>query len=157
MNNFKVEIFNDETEVYEDYSGYAVFPPKFANLLDEQLDEATITLKRVKKDFFNPLTLVRLTLINYPEAKYTAAHIADMQATGETSVEYEVIGNRLKETLVTEYVVATDNATESPAGSGKYNHEMYLIELTKIAEGFMGDSITFTNALGNDYLGVADS
>ena len=152
MNNFKVEIYNEETELYENYSGHSVFPPKFANLLDEQLDEATITLKRITRDYFNPLTLVRLTLINFPEAKYSATDIADKQAKAETEVNFEAVGNRIKETLETLYVVATDNAIESPAGSGKYNHEIYLIELTKIAEGFIGDSITFTNALGNNYL-----
>ena len=48
-------------------------------------------------------------------------------------------------------VVASDNVTELPAGSGKYKHELYLIERTKLLEGYIGQSLTFTNALGKIY------
>lgn len=61
--------------------------------------------------------------------------------------------NRITETRTITCVVSNDKSVESPVGSGRYNHQLYLIELTKILEGFIGDSITFTNALGNDYLG----
>ena len=70
MNNFKVEIYNENLRVYEDYSKYAVFPTKMGELLDEQLDEFEVILKRVKSEYFNPLTLVRITLINNPKAKF---------------------------------------------------------------------------------------
>lgn len=47
------------------------------------------------------------------------------------------------------YVVASDNATELPIGSGKYKHSMGLIEETKILEGIICPSLTFTNSRGH--------
>lgn len=53
------------------------------------------------------------------------------------------------------FLVASDNAVEvltaEKDGEKVYDHELYLIELTKTTEGFIGDSIAFTNVLGNDY------
>lgn len=49
------------------------------------------------------------------------------------------------------YVVARDSAMECPIGSGKYKHDIYLIERTKLLEGLIGQTITFTNAKGNLY------
>ena len=53
--------------------------------------------------------------------------------------------------LVQYYIIATDNAYEQERGTGRYEHQIYLIELTKIAEGYIGDNMTFTNALGNNF------
>lgn len=61
--------------------------------------------------------------------------------------------NRKKETKTVTYVVSNDKSVERTVGSGRYNHQLYLIELTKILEGFIGDSITFTTAQENRYLG----
>ena len=49
------------------------------------------------------------------------------------------------------YVVARNSAMECPIGSGKYKHDIYLIERTKLLEGLIGQTITFTNAKGNLY------
>ena len=38
MFNFIVYIYDYEDKEYKDYTQYGVFPPKFADLLDEQLD-----------------------------------------------------------------------------------------------------------------------
>lgn len=46
----------------------------------------------------------------------------------------------------TEYfIIANDASAEYPAGSGKYKHEAYLIERTKLLEGILCQSLTFTN------------
>ena len=45
MINYKVEIYSEEYRKYIDYTEYAIFPLKIAELLDEQLDESNITLK----------------------------------------------------------------------------------------------------------------
>ena len=49
------------------------------------------------------------------------------------------------------FVLANDNSAEYPAGSGRYKHEAYLIERTKLLDGILCSSITFTNALPSDY------
>lgn len=74
-----------------------------------------------------------------------------MSADGKTTMRLE--NNRITETKTVTYVFSNDKSVESPVGGGRYNHQFYLIELTKILEGFIGDSITFTNALENRYLG----
>lgn len=45
------------------------------------------------------------------------------------------------------FILANDASAEYPAGSGKYKHEAYLIERTKLLEGILCQSLTFTNAL----------
>ncbi len=154
MNNFKVEIYDNENKEYVNYTNKAVFPLKFANLLDEQLDECELTLKRVPIAFFNPLTLVRVTIINSPKAKYlSASDIENRSEDASVTIEFNNTTKSITETKVLDFVVANDSAVEQPIGSGKYNHQLYLIETTKILEGHIGDSITFTNPLGNDYVG----
>jgi hypothetical protein len=66
MNNFTVEFYINKEWVRNDR---AVFTPKFANLLDEQLDEATIALKGDSTPYYQPFTLVKITITNNPEAK----------------------------------------------------------------------------------------
>lgn len=148
MNNYKIEIYQDGAWVQY----RAEFPIKFANLLNEQLDEAEIRLKRVAVQYFKPLTKVRITLINTPPAKFTEADFDRIQARAETNVTYTYNSDKtITETKEFLFVVASDNATEICAGSRKYDHSLYLIESTKILEGFICDSITFTNALGQNY------
>ena len=48
MNNFKVEIYKNKQWI--DYSSYCVFPLKIAELLDEQLDEVELFIKRIKDE-----------------------------------------------------------------------------------------------------------
>lgn len=50
-----------------------------------------------------------------------------------------------------DYIVASDASTEQPPGSNKYDHELILIEPTKILEGIPVETLTFTNALGRTY------
>lgn len=98
------------------------FPIKWANLLDERLDEARITVQSMEEDIFSPLTPVDIYM------------------------EYD-------DTMIEKhFLVATDSAKEVPVGSKHWDHELYLIEETKILEGFICSSISFTNDLGRLYL-----
>lgn len=103
-----------------------VFPLTWGELLDERLDEAYITLYKSTEKAYKPLTEVRIIL-----------------RKGEQTVD----------TLY--FIVASDNATEYPIGSGKYKHKLYLIERTKILEGVLCQTITFTNAMGKVYTNAA--
>lgn len=104
---------------------HGIFPLKTANLLDEQLDEVELQFKSINRATFRPNTLCKL-LITVTYGSET-----------DTKEEY--------------FVVANDKATEYPIGSGRFNHELYLIESTKILEGYICDTLTFTNPLGNVY------
>ena len=109
---------------------YVVRPLKVGNLLDEQLDECVLPLRRIKRDNFAPLTPVEI-------------HIKNTVSMGSTVSETE---------KVLYFLVANDeNVQESPIGSGRYNHELYLIEVTKYAECIVVDTLTVTNVLGRDY------
>ena len=48
------------------------------------------------------------------------------------------------------FIVAGDNSIEYPAGSGRYKHDLYLIERTKLLEGIYCSSLTFTNSIKQD-------
>ena len=108
-----------------DYTRYVPMPIKWASLLDERLDEGRMSLKNVPVDLFLPLSKVNI-------------HLVDL--------EYKI-------TDLT-FLVAADEATEVPVGSGRYNHELSLIEETKELEGVLCESLTFTNALGRSYTGA---
>ena len=116
MNTYKIEIGGT------DYTSAVPFPIKWQDLLDEQLDEATLTLLQVPKDNFKPLTDVKITIYNNKTAKHTL-----------------------------NMLVLSDKADETPSGSGKYNHEIALIEMTKWLEGFMVRSHGYVNSLGKIY------
>ena len=157
MINFKVEVYNSKEDTYVDYTPFAVFPPKVANLLDEQLDEMSLTLKNMfvknmSVEYFQPFTEFKITILNKPECLLTAEQISQIKAKKEIGVYYipddESIG-KLTETYSITMVVANDRAIEVPVGSKRYNHEVYLIEQTKILERFISDSLTFSNPLGN--------
>lgn len=153
MNNFKVEI-NFVRGRYDDYTKHAVFPLKTADLLDEQLDECEVTLKRVPLEYIQPMTPVRLTLTNTPSARFLSPEtVINRQENDNVAITFDNNTKKITETLTRDYIVANDYAIEQPVGSGKYNHQLYLIELTKILEGYIVDSLAFTNPLGNDYVG----
>ncbi len=146
MNNFKIEIrekVKDDTisvinrpSEWVDYTKKAVFPLKFGDLLDERLDEGYITLKNLKREQpFTPLSFIRVTITNTPEALYLVD--GKMQRKTEEITKY--------------FFVAIDKVNEYPVGSERYTHDIYFIEITKLSERFMCESITFTNALGNIY------
>ena len=107
----------------QDYSNHVPFPFKWQELLDEQLDEGSFSLLQVEEKIFKPLTDVKVEIIN----------------------DY---GMTMKEM---DFLISNDKAEEIPSGSGKYNHEIYVIELTKWLEGFMCRSVGFTNSLGKYY------
>ena len=65
----------------------------------------------------------------------------------EIKVEFNESGTDSEEY----YILANDNAAEYPAGSGVYKHEAYLIERTKLLEGVVCPSLTFTNSLPRNY------
>lgn len=106
----------------------AVFPLKTADLLDEQLDEAYLTMVLCKEEHFDMLSRVQI------DARTKNAY---GQITSEKSFNY---------------VIANDKSTLTIKDKKLYKHEIYLIEETKLLEGLVGDSIVFTNALGNLYL-----
>nr|DAW35885.1 MAG TPA: hypothetical protein [Caudoviricetes sp.] len=98
-----------------------VIPFKFEEILDEQLDSATLTLSRVNTEVFNPDDPV------------------------------EVVINDGESTQTKYYRIAQDSAYESPNGSGFYRHELLLIENTKDLENYMVESLCVTNAGGRMY------
>lgn len=118
------------------YTGNLVLPVKIGNFLDERLDEATVSLRRSRTRHFAPLTPVELVY-------YQTEYYGKPNTNSYTAVR--------KKTSVQQFIVADDNATEVIPGSGYYNHELYLIELTKSAERVVVDTITYTNVLGRNY------
>ena len=96
----------------------AVYPFSFKNVLDESLDEATITC--------------------YSETEtYLCGTEVTVEVTSETTNETTI--------KTYYYVVSSDNAIETPVGSGQYRHDVGLIEETKMLEGIICPSLTFTN------------
>lgn len=95
-----------------------VFPLNYGDKLDEQLDECYLNTILDTKEEYLPTTEVEI----------------DINDDGA-----EVVKN---------YIVASDNAMECPIGSGKYKHELHLIEPTKLMEGIICQSLAFTNTSG---------
>lgn len=123
QNYITVKIGNSEDSLV-DCTSQVPFPIKWSNLLDEQLDEASLTILRAKTPSFPPFTMVEITWRN------------DSSESVETQ----------------RYFVASDKADEVPVGSGRYTHELYLIEETKWLERFIIPSCGFVNALGRIYV-----
>lgn len=130
MNKVVLKIQKDNGD-WETFSN-VVIPVKYGKLLDEQLDYATVTLQRVKKEIFKPLTRARLTVTS------TTEH-----------------GGEQTETL--DYFIANDDFVESPLGKfpKQYTHNLTLIELTKYLECFQLETLCFTNSSGSNYLAMA--
>ncbi len=104
------------------YDDNAVAPFKWSKLLDERLDEARLSLKSVEKDIFTPLSTVEITV---------------------------ALNDKPPRSL--DYAIATDQASEVPPGSGQYDHELTLIEPTKIMERVSCETLSFQNSLGRTY------
>ncbi|MBQ3040845.1 MAG: hypothetical protein IJD42_04525 [Clostridia bacterium] len=98
-----------------------VFPFSASALLDERLNEAVIHTINDSVQSYKPTTEVMI------------------EATDGTNTKNYY------------YIVSNDIAQELPNGSGKYKHEIYLIERTKLLEGIYCQSLTFTNTKGNVY------
>lgn len=113
------------------YTHYCVMPLKGANLLDERLDEVYLPLRHIPVEVFQPLTPVKIIIHN-------KVHFNENVAYSKDKTLYFVVAN-------------DNNIVESPVGSGKYNHDIYLVETTKVAECIIVDSLTFTNDLGRNY------
>ncbi len=112
-----------------------VMPIKWGNFLDERLDECRLSLRAVKQESFPPLTPV--------EIEFKITEYFGIWKDNPTIVQTR------KETK--RFIIADDSATEFRAKSGLYNHDLYLIETTKVAECYVVDTITFTNDLGRSY------
>lgn len=119
MNSVKVEIQNEKGN-WCTWNNVAI-PVKYGQLLDEQLDYAQISLVRIRKARFAPLTKARITV---------------------TSTTTDAVKPQSK---ILEYFVADDTSEETPVGSGIYNHTLTLIEYTKFLECFPLESLCFTN------------
>lgn len=102
-----------------------VFPFSIGELLDERLDEAYITVYDCPLEHLPRLSEIRATIYN---------------------------GNKTKQEF---FIIASDGSIELPAGSGRYKHDIYLIERTKLLEGIFCSSLTFTNSKGNPYTTTA--
>ena len=112
-------------------TAFVVQPLKWGNLLDERLDEMFLSLRHCPFENFKPLTPVEI-------------HFSNALVFGSTTIDTQ--------TDVKRYIVADDqNATENPNGSGLYNHDLYVIELTKLLECIAVDTNTITNDLGRTY------
>ena len=122
---FQTQKENGEWKTWEN----VVLPVKYGTLLDEQLDYSVVTLSRVKKKVFKPMTRAKLII------------------TSETKFTQE------PQTKTIDYFIANDDGFETPIGSKAYNHELTLIELTKFLECFPLESLCFTNPNGNKYVG----
>ena len=102
-------------------------PPKRGNFLDERLDEATLSLRAIKLETISPRTPVEVVRRN------------ELCYDGET-VDVQ--------TDTTQFLCANDASEEMILGSGLYNHDLYLIELTKALELYIVDTLTYTNDIG---------
>ncbi len=107
--------------VWQKLNATPVFPFSIGELLDERLDEAYLTIYDSLDEHIPRLTEIMATIQN---------------------------GDKTKQEF---FIVASDTSVELPAGSGKYKHDIYLIERTKLLEGIYCSSLTFTNALPRDY------
>lgn len=105
-----------------DYTKHVPMPVKWSSLLDERLDEGRLSMRNVPVAIFEPLSEVVITLTD-----------------------------KTDEVTTLTFLVSTDESSEIPVGSGRYNHEISLIEETKKLEGIISESLTYTNALGRDY------
>lgn len=107
----------------ENVTKHVPYPIKWQKLLDEQLDITRISMKRLPQKIIHPLTTATIKMT-------------------------DKVGNELKLNTV----ITTDQVTELPLGSGTYDHEIYMLEETKILEGITVDALTFTNDLGRNYI-----
>lgn len=102
-----------------------IMPAKYNDHLDEQLDMATVSVFGVTTEIFKPFCKVTITA--------------------------EGAARENEPTIVKHYRLMSDMGTESPNGTGKYRHDLALIEETKFLEGFIVESLCVTNAGGRQY------
>lgn len=102
-----------------------IMPAKYNDHLDEQLDMATVSVFGVSTEIFKPFCKV--------------------------SISAEGAARENEPTITRYYRLMEDRAEESPVGTGKYRHDLTLIEETKFLEGFLVESLCVTNAGGRNY------
>lgn len=127
----------NEAAVYIDginRTGKTVVPLKGGDFLDERLDEGVLSLRGVKLPPLPPCTPVEIVRKN-------------TLYFGHTDVDTQ--------TDTTQYIVADDTAEEVTPGTGLYNHELSLIEVTKVLELYIVDTLTYTNAIGRTFTDAA--
>lgn len=127
----------NEAAVYIDginRTGKTVVPLKGGDFLDERLDEGVLSLRGVKLPPLPPCTPVEIVRKN-------------TLYFGHTDVDTQ--------TDTTQYIVADDTAEEVTPGTGLYNHELSLIEVTKALELYIVDTLTYTNAIGRTFTDAA--
>ena len=128
-----------QTAVYIDginRTSKTVLPIKFGNFLDERLDECNLSLRAINVETFSPLTPVEI-------------RVKSTEYFGNWKVNPTLSGDESEE--VYHYIIANDTATEVRPGSGLFNHELYLLEVTKVAECIIVDALTYTNDIGRNY------
>lgn len=108
-----------------------IMPAKYNDHLDEQLDMATVSVFGVTTEIFKPFCKV--------------------------SISAEGAARENEPTITRYYRLMEDRAEESPVGTGKYRHDLTLIEETKFLEGFLVESLCVTNAGGIQYEEVTAS
>lgn len=131
MNTFKFYIFKPYTKKaikasvnyripgnFEEVEATPVYPLGIGNFLDERLDEAYITIYNSSTEHYKAKTICKVEI--YEGEKVAATKF---------------------------YIIGNDNSIELPVGSGKYKHDLFLIEPTKLLEGVVCQSLTFTNPL----------
>ena len=97
-------------------------PIKFNSLLDERLDECRLSLRHIRQSTYDIGSQVVIKI---------------------TTLDGSVITR--------DFILSADESVEVPVGSGYYNHELSMIEPTKILEGIVVETLTFTNNLGRTY------
>lgn len=115
MNTFKVYHYDSTNLKWEEISS-PIFPFSFGDYLDERLDEAYVT-------FYSETD-------NYTTTDVFKVEIYEGKPAPEKTLYY-ICGN--------------DEAEELPVGSGNYKHKIFLMETTKLLEGVVCQTLTFTN------------
>ena len=126
MFTFKVYVKKDGE--YAEIDGTPLFPFRWGELLDERLDEAYVDIVDSKTEYFKPTTSVKISVT---------------ENTGTTDFFF---------------IVARDDAVKYPVWSdpATYKHSLYLIERTKLLEGIVCPSLTFTDSNAANIAVVVD-
>ena len=123
----KIAVFIDGRNV----TRYVVLPLKLSQIVDEQLDEGVLSMRNCPIKVIAPLTPVEIRITN-------TVTMRGNQVYQKSSAQYFVVANQ-------------PESDERPVGSGRYDHDLRIIEVTKCAERVIVDSITYTNELGRAY------
>lgn len=118
----QAHFFRGLNGVWTAWTANFIYPYNYQKLLDESLDEAVVAC------------------YNSSEEKLPVGEDIKVTITEDNTVVATAF-----------YKISNDESTEYPVGSGKYKHTVSLVEATKYFEFVMGQTITFTNAVGRSY------